>query len=88
MLQHRTIYPYCVSFFNNDSGSAPYCIESLQIAKTTHSTNFMEVFMDETIETLDETLCEAFTSTQDPGGSYTGTSLEGDPEPEQDADDL
>ena len=52
--------------------------------------------MDETVETLDETLCaalsdalsDAFTSAQDPLGSYTGTPAEGDGKPEQDADDL
>jgi len=44
--------------------------------------------MEETIEALDETLCEAFTSKQDPGGSYTGTSVCGNSAPEQDADDL
>ena len=44
--------------------------------------------MDDFSETLDETLTEAFTSPQDPLGSYTGTATEGDPYPEQDADDL
>jgi len=44
--------------------------------------------MEETFETIDETLTEAFTSPQDPGGSYTGNPTEGDPYPEQDADDL
>ena len=44
--------------------------------------------MEDTTETLDETLFEAFFSPQDPLGSYTGTSADEDDAPEQDADDL
>jgi|GEM_PF-6168603 len=44
--------------------------------------------MDETVETLDETLFGAFMSPLDPLGSYTGTPADDDAEPEQDADDL
>ncbi len=43
---------------------------------------------NETFETIDEDLREAFERESDPNGSYTGTSLFDDPEPEQDADDL
>ena len=45
--------------------------------------------MEESLETLDETLCEAFVSPADPSGSYTGTAAtEDDNAPEQDVDDL
>jgi hypothetical protein len=45
--------------------------------------------MEETTETLDESILEAFTSPMDPNGSYTGTPDGGDDfTPEQDADDL
>jgi len=37
---------------------------------------------------LTDRICEMFVSNQDPSGSYTGTSIWGDPHPEQDADDL